>query len=91
MRVQISLSLVSCAAWTQKSRSCGSQDQATEGAAGRRADDEGPQAYLYRMSALLISKEGQPSLSDMSPPESLRSLERARTLTVLRRLDSGGG
>ena len=62
--------------------------QAGAGGGGQKTKGRKPTCIVC--SALLISKEGQPSLYDMSPPESLRSLDRARTLTVLRRLDSGG-
>ena len=56
-----------------------------------RAHDEGLQAYFDHMSDLLIPKEGQPSLYDKGPPETLRFLARARTLTVLRGLHSESG
>jgi hypothetical protein len=64
-----------------------SQNRATQAATERRAQDEALQAYLNHMSDMLMPKEDQPSLSGESPPESLRTLARARTLTVLRRLD----
>jgi uncharacterized protein YjbI with pentapeptide repeats len=65
-----------------------SQNRATQAAAERRAQDEALQAYLDHMSDMLMPKSAdQPSLSGESPPESLRTLARARTLTVLRRLD----
>jgi len=55
--------------------------------ANERAQDEALQAYLDQMSDLLIPNEDRPSLYDEKPPESLRSVARARTLTVLPRLD----
>jgi uncharacterized protein YjbI with pentapeptide repeats len=55
--------------------------------ADRRAQDEALQAYLDQMSDVLIPNEGRPSLYDKDPPDSLRSVARARTLTVLPRLD----
>ena len=55
--------------------------------AERRTQDEALQAYLDQMSDMVIPKEGQPSLSDESPPKSLSLVARARTLTVLPRLD----
>jgi Pentapeptide repeats (8 copies) len=45
------------------------------------------QAYLDQMSDLLISNKDRPSLYDEHPPDSLKSVARARTLTVLPRLD----
>src|SRR5215207_1614625 len=55
--------------------------------ANERAQDEALQAYLDQMSDLLIPNEDRPSLYDESPPDSLRTVARARTLTVLPRLD----
>ena len=57
--------------------------------ADSRAQDEALQAYLDQMSDMLIPNNDQPSLSDEHPPESLKTVARARTLTVLPRLDSG--
>src|SRR5215213_5629232 len=54
--------------------------------ADRRAQDEALQAYLDQMSDMLISNKDQPSLSDEHPPDSLKTVARARTLTVLPRL-----
>src|SRR5215213_3652333 len=54
--------------------------------ADRRAQDEARQAYLDQMSDMLISNKDQPSLSDEHPPDSLKTVARARTLTVLPRL-----
>jgi len=55
--------------------------------ANARAQDEALQAYLDQMSDLLIPNEGRPSLYDEHAPDSLWSVARARTLTVLPRLD----
>ena len=53
-----------------------------------RAQDEALQAYLDQMSDLLIPAKDQPSLYDEHPPDSLRYVARARTLTVLPRLNA---
>jgi hypothetical protein len=66
-----------------------SENRATQAAADRGTQDEALEAYLDHMSDLLIPKKDQPALSDQSPPKSLRTLARARTLTVLPRLDGG--
>jgi hypothetical protein len=63
------------------------QNRATLVAEERRAQDEALQAYLDQMSAVLIPNNEQPSLQDESPPVSLRAAARARTLTLLSRLD----
>jgi hypothetical protein len=55
--------------------------------AERRAQDEALQAYLDQMSNMLIPTKDRPSLYDENPPESLRTVARARTLTMLSRLD----
>src|SRR5918998_5382726 len=55
--------------------------------ADRRAQDEALQAYLDQMSAMLIPNKDQPSLYKARPGDSLSSVARARTLTVLPRLD----
>jgi hypothetical protein len=55
--------------------------------ADRRAQDEALQAYLDQMSDMLIPNNDQPTLYDDRPPDSLRTVARARTLTVLPRLD----
>jgi uncharacterized protein YjbI with pentapeptide repeats len=57
--------------------------------ADRRAQEEALQAYLDQMSDMLIPNNDQPSLSDEHPPDSLKTVARARTLTVLPRLDGG--
>jgi hypothetical protein len=53
----------------------------------QRAQDEALQAYLDQISDMLIPKKDQPSLSHKDPPDSLKTVARARTLTVLPRLD----
>jgi hypothetical protein len=58
--------------------------------ADRRAQDEALQAYLDQMSAMLIPDKEQPSLYDEQPPDSLKTVARARTLTVLPRLNGAG-
>jgi hypothetical protein len=57
-------------------------------AADGRAQDEALQAYLDQMSDMLIPNKDQPSLYKARPGDSLSSVARARTLTVLPRLDS---
>ncbi len=64
-----------------------SENRATQVAAEQRAQDEALQAYLDQMSNMLIPNEGQPSLYKARPGDSLSSVARARTLTVLSRLD----
>jgi uncharacterized protein YjbI with pentapeptide repeats len=53
--------------------------------AEQRAQDEALQAYLDQMSSLLLEKDLRASEEDSE----VRTLARARTLTVLRRLDPG--
>jgi uncharacterized protein YjbI with pentapeptide repeats len=53
----------------------------------QRAQDEALQAYLDQMSGMLIPKTDQPSLYKARQGDSLSSIARARTLTVLTRLD----
>ena len=55
--------------------------------AERRAQDEALQAYLDQMSGMLLPNKEQPSLYKARPGDSLSSVARARTLTVLPRLD----
>jgi uncharacterized protein YjbI with pentapeptide repeats len=55
--------------------------------AERRTQDEALQAYLDQMSGMLIPNTDQPSLYKARPGDSLSSVARARTLTVLPRLD----
>jgi hypothetical protein len=55
--------------------------------AERRTQDEALQAYLDQMSDMLIPKPDQPSLYEARQGDSLSSVARARTLTVLPRLD----
>jgi uncharacterized protein YjbI with pentapeptide repeats len=62
-----------------------SENRATRAAAERRALDDTLQAYLDGMSQLLTDKD-QP-LHRAQPGDSLRTVARARTLTVLGRLD----
>jgi hypothetical protein len=62
------------------------QNRATLEAEERRAQDEALQAYLDNMSGMLIPSNKQPSLYDDPVPDSLRTVARARTLTVLPRL-----
>jgi uncharacterized protein YjbI with pentapeptide repeats len=64
-----------------------SENRATRAAAERRALDDTLQAYLDGMSQLLTDKE-QP-LHRAQPGDSLSTVARARTLTVLGRLDGG--
>jgi hypothetical protein len=52
----------------------------------QRAQDEALQAYLDHMSGMLLPDTGQPSLYRAQPGDSLSSVARARTLTVLPRL-----
>jgi uncharacterized protein YjbI with pentapeptide repeats len=56
--------------------------------AQQRAQDESLQAYLDHMSDMLVPKKDQSSLYEERPPDSMRSVARARTLTVLPQLDS---
>src|SRR5215203_4526835 len=53
----------------------------------QRAQDEALQAYLDQMAQLLTDKEDR--LHEARPGDSLSTVARARTLTVLGRLDSG--
>jgi hypothetical protein len=55
--------------------------------ADRGAQDEAFEAYLDQMSAMLMPNTEQPSLYDALPGDSVSSVARARTLTVLPRLD----
>jgi hypothetical protein len=58
--------------------------------ANERAQDEALQAYLDQMSGMLIpASKDLPSLYKARPGDSLSSVARARTLTVLPRLDGG--
>jgi uncharacterized protein YjbI with pentapeptide repeats len=63
------------------------QNRATQAAAERHAQDDALQAYLDHMSDMLRPNKDQPSLYEERPVESLNSVARARTLTVLSRLD----
>jgi uncharacterized protein YjbI with pentapeptide repeats len=62
-----------------------SENRATRGAAGQRAQDEALQAYLDQIGQLLLEK----NLRNSEDGSEVRTLARARTLTVLQRLDSG--
>jgi hypothetical protein len=64
-----------------------SETRATQAAAERRAQEGALQAYLDHMSAMLLPNKDQPSLYRAHPGDSLSSVARARTLTVLPRLD----
>ena len=64
-----------------------SQNRTTQTAAERHAQDEALQAYLDKMSDMLIPNKDQPSLYKAHPGDSLSEVARARTLTVLPRLD----
>jgi hypothetical protein len=66
-----------------------SQNRAAQRAAERRAQGDALEAYLDVMSDMLTPKKVQPSLSDEHPPDSLRSVARARTVSLLARLDAG--
>jgi uncharacterized protein YjbI with pentapeptide repeats len=63
-----------------------SQNQATERAAERRAQDDALQAYLDKMSELLIDEQLR---SEDDRYADKRITARARTLAVLRQLDDG--
>jgi uncharacterized protein YjbI with pentapeptide repeats len=64
--------------------------QAERDLAEQRADDDALQAYLDQIGTLLLERNLRSSIEDNATEESqeARSLARARTLTVLRRLDS---
>jgi hypothetical protein len=64
-----------------------SESKRTEAAAEERTRDEALQAYLDKMSDMLIANKDRTSLYDEHSPDSLRTVARARTLTVLPRLD----
>jgi hypothetical protein len=64
-----------------------SQSRATEAAAYRRAQDEALQAYLEQLGQLLLDEDKPLRRSRRSAEE--RSVARARTLTVLGRLEGG--
>jgi uncharacterized protein YjbI with pentapeptide repeats len=67
-----------------------SENRATQAAAERRAQEDALQAYLDNMAEMLIPNNDQPTLYDEPPPDSLRAVARARTLTVLPRLAGNG-
>ena len=62
-----------------------SENRATQAAAERRAQDEALQAYLDQMGQLLLDKESP--LRQAEEGSEVSMLVRARTLTVLSRLD----
>jgi uncharacterized protein YjbI with pentapeptide repeats len=64
------------------------QNRATQVAADRRAQDEALQAYLDQMSAMLLDKDRP--LRQSKADADVRTLARARTLTVLPRLAGDG-
>jgi len=61
------------------------ENKATQAAAERRAQEEALQAYLEQMGQLLLDKD--PPLRKSEKDSEVRTLARARTLTVLARLD----
>jgi hypothetical protein len=63
------------------------QNRGTQKVAEPRAQDDALQAYLDKMSDMLIPNKDQPSLYKARPGDSLSEVARARTLTVLPRLD----
>jgi uncharacterized protein YjbI with pentapeptide repeats len=63
-----------------------SENRATQAIAKRRAQDQSLQAYLDQMAQLLLDKERPLRKSKKDSEE--RTLARARTLTVLSKLDS---
>jgi uncharacterized protein YjbI with pentapeptide repeats len=85
--VPIVLLLITVAfTWQQDARQQRIEDQRAEAErklAEQRAQDEALQAYLDQMSTLLLEKD----LRDSEPDSEVRTLARARTLTVLERLD----
>jgi hypothetical protein len=62
-----------------------SENRATRVAAEQRAQDEALQAYLDQMGQLLLDKDSP--LRQSGEGDEVRTLARARTLTVLPRLD----
>jgi hypothetical protein len=86
--VPIVLSLITVVfAWQQDARQQRIEDQHAEAErklAEQRAQDEALQAYLDQMGRLLVEKDLRNSEEDSE----VRTLARARTLTVLARLDS---
>src|SRR5215216_6104596 len=61
----------------------GQRAEAERELADQRAQDEALQAYLDQMSGLLLERD----LRDSAEDSEVRTLARARTLTVLERLD----
>src|SRR5215213_616333 len=62
-----------------------SENRATQAAAERRAQDDALQAYLDQMGQLLLDKDRP--LRTAAAGDEVRTLARARTLTILSRLD----
>jgi hypothetical protein len=62
-----------------------SENRTTQAAAERRAQDEALQAYFDQVGQLLLDKD--PPLRQSEHDSEVRTLARARTLTVLSRLD----
>jgi uncharacterized protein YjbI with pentapeptide repeats len=85
--VPVVLSLITVAfAWQQDARQQRIEDQRAEAErelAVQRAQDEALQAYLDQLSSLLLERDLRTSKEDSE----VRTLARARTLTVLGRLD----
>jgi uncharacterized protein YjbI with pentapeptide repeats len=67
-----------------------SESRATLEAAERQAQEEALQAYLDNIAEMLMPNNDQPSLSNEHPPKTLKTVARARTLTVLPRLAGDG-
>jgi uncharacterized protein YjbI with pentapeptide repeats len=88
--VPVVLSLITVAfAWQQDIRQDQIESQrakAERELAGQRTQDEALQAYLNQMGSLLLEKDLRKSKEDSE----VRTLARARTLTVLGRLDASG-
>jgi uncharacterized protein YjbI with pentapeptide repeats len=74
----------------QQGRIADQRAEADRELAEQRAQDEALQAYLNQMSSFLLEKDLRLSTRDNATEDSkeARNLARARTLTVLRRLDS---
>jgi len=64
-----------------------SESRATQAATERRAQDDALQAYLDQVGQLLLDKD--PPLRQSEEDSEVRTLARARTLSVLARLDGG--
>jgi hypothetical protein len=88
--VPLVLALVTFAfTWQQERRQSQLEDQRTETARQieeQRAQDEALQAYLDQMSTLLLAED----LRTSEAASEVRTLARARTATVIQRLDADG-